>query len=115
YGLAWGWIIAFPLLTIFTYSQSHRHIGISAREIGNAVRPGLSASIAMAAIVYCIDQLLPEMIVYARLAILVAAGGLAYVGLLYILARPTLIEVIRLIYRRKPPVPGPAELRSEGV
>lgn len=115
YGLAWGWIIAFPLLTIFTYSQSHRHIGISAREIGNAVRPGLSASIAMVAIVYCIDQLLPEMIVYARLAILVAAGGLAYVGLLYILARPTLIEVIRLIYRRKPPVPSPAELRSEGV
>ena len=115
YGLAWGWIIAFPLLTIFTYSQSHRHIGINAREIGNAVWPGLSASIAMVAIVYCIDQLLPEMIVYARLAILVAAGGLAYVGLLYILARPTLIEVIRLIYRRKPPVPGPAELRSEGV
>ena len=115
YGLAWGWIIAFPMLTIFTYSQSHRHIGISAREIGNAVWPGLSASIAMAAIVYCTGQLLPEMIVYARLAILVATGGLAYVGLLYILARPTLIEVIRLIYRRKPPVPGPAELRSEGV
>ena len=51
YGLAWGWVFAFPLLTIFTYSQSHRHIGISAREIGQAVWPGLSASIAMAGIV----------------------------------------------------------------
>ena len=113
YGLAWGWVFAFPLLTIFTYSQSHRHIGISAREIGQAVWPGLSASIAMAGIVYCADILLPEMIVYARLALLVATGGLAYIGLLYILAKPTLIEAIRLIVRRKPPVPIPAELRSE--
>jgi hypothetical protein len=113
YGLAWGWVIAFPLLTIFTYLQSHRHIGISAREIGAAVWPGLSASIAMAAIVYCVDQLLPAMIVYARLVVLVATGGLAYVGLLYILARPTLIEAIRLIIRRKPPQPIAAELSSE--
>ena len=113
YGLAWGWVFAFPLLTIFTYSQSHRHIGISAREIGQAVWPGLSASIAMAGIVYCADILLPEMIVYVRLALLVATGGLAYIGLLYILAKPTLIEAIRLIVRRKPPVPIPAELRSE--
>ena len=113
YGLAWGWVFAFPLLTIFTYSQSHRHIGISAREIGQAVWPGLSASIAMAGIVYCADILLPEMIVYVRLALLVATGGLAYIGLLYILAKPTLIEAIRLIVRRKPPVPIPAELSSE--
>ena len=115
YGLAWGWVIAFPLLTIFTYSQSHRHIGINAWDIGKAVWPGLSASIAMAAIVYLADQMLPEMIVYARLAVLIATGGLAYVGLLYILAKPTLIEVIELIVRRKPPEPDPGELSSEIV
>jgi len=113
FGLAWGWVIAFPLLTIFTYLQSHRHIGISAGDIGRAVWPGLSASVAMAAIVYGVDQLLPAMIVYLRLLLLVATGGLAYVGLLYILARPTLIEAIRLIVRRKPPQPVPAELGTE--
>lgn len=115
YGLAWGWVIAFPLLTIFTYMQSHRHIGISARELVQAVWPGLSASVAMAAVVYGVDQLLPDMIVYARLVLLVATGGLAYVGLLYILARPTLIEVIRLLVRRKPPEPSPAELSAEQI
>ncbi|MGB5724960.1 MAG: oligosaccharide flippase family protein, partial [Parasphingorhabdus sp.] len=115
YGLAWGWVIAFPLLTIFTYMQSRRHIGINAWEIGKAVWPGLSASIVMAAIVYLVDQLLPEMIVYARLAVLIATGGLAYVGLLYILARPTLIEVIELIFRRKPPEPDPGELNPENM
>ena len=113
YGLAWGWVIAFPLLTIFTYSQSHRHIGINGWEIARAVWPGLSASVAMAIIVYLVDQMLPEMIVYARLALLVATGGLAYVGLLYILARPTLFEVVRLIVRRKPPEPTPTELAPE--
>ena len=113
YGLAWGWVIAFPLLTIFTYSQSHRHIGINGWEIARAVWPGLSASVAMAMIVYLVDQMLPEMIVYARLALLVATGGLAYVGLLYILARPTLFEVVRLIVRRKPPEPTPTELAPE--
>jgi hypothetical protein len=36
---------------------------------------------------------------------LVAVGGIAYVGLLYILAKPTLIEVIQLLVRRKAPEP----------
>lgn len=103
YGLAWGWVIAFPLLTIFTYFQSHRHIGITAWEIAQAVWPGLSASVAMAAAVYLTDQMLPDMVVYARLFLLVAVGGIAYVGLLYILAKPTLIEVIQLLVRRKAP------------
>ncbi|MEO9633251.1 MAG: lipopolysaccharide biosynthesis protein [Parasphingorhabdus sp.] len=112
YGLAWGWVIAFPLLTIFTFLQSRRHIGIDAWEVAQAVWPGLSASLAMGAVVYLVDQTLPDMIVYLRLFLLVAAGGLAYVGLLYILAKPTLIEVIQLIVRRKPPEPVPAELAS---
>jgi hypothetical protein len=67
----------------------------------------------MAAIVYLADQMLPGMIVYARLALLVAIGGLAYIALLYILAKPTLIEVIQLIVRRKPPEPVLAELQPE--
>ncbi|QJB70209.1 lipopolysaccharide biosynthesis protein [Parasphingorhabdus halotolerans] len=112
YGLAWGWVIAFPLLTIFTYLQSHKHIGVDAWEITKAVWPGLSASVAMAAVVYLADQFLPNMIAYKRLAVLVIIGAAAYVGLLYILAKPTLMEVIQLIVRRKPPEPTPAELAS---
>ncbi len=108
-GLAWGWVIAFPLLTLFTFFQSYRHIGIGGRELAAAIWPGLSTSIAMAAVVYLADHLLPEMIVYARLAILVAIGGLAYVGLLWLMAKPTLMEVIQLIFRNKAPDPKPDE------
>lgn len=104
-GLAWGWVIAFPLLTIFTFLQSHRHIGISAFDLAKSIWPGLSASLAMAAIVFAADQMLPEMIVYARLAILVTVGAGAYIGLLYLLARPTLDEIITVIVHRKAPEP----------
>ncbi len=34
FGLAWGWVIAFPILTIFTFLRSHKEIGVSAWEIG---------------------------------------------------------------------------------
>ncbi len=106
-GLAWGWVVAFPLLTLFTFFQSYRHIRIGGRELAAAIWPGLSTSIAMAAVVYFADQFLPDMIVYARLAILVAIGGLAYVGLLWLMAKPTLMEVIQLIFRNKAPEPKP--------
>ncbi len=66
----------------------------------------------MAAVVYMADQMLPDMIVYLRLALLVAVGGIAYVGLLYLLAKPTLIEVLQLIIRRKVPDPEPVEATS---
>ncbi|VAW04165.1 Lipopolysaccharide biosynthesis protein [hydrothermal vent metagenome] len=105
YGLAWGWVMAFPLLTMFTFLQSRRHIDISGTELARAVWPGLSASVAMAAVVYLADRFLPDIIVYARLAILIAIGGAAYIGLLWLLAKPTLIEVYQLIIRRKPPEP----------
>lgn len=106
-GLAWGWVIAFPLLTLFTFFQSYRHIGISGGELTSAIWPGLSTSIAMATVVYLADQILPEMIVYAKFATLVAIGGVAYLGLLWLLARPTLMEVIQLIFRNKAPEPKP--------
>lgn len=102
-GLAWGWVIAFPLLTVFTYFQSHKHIGINSVQIIEAVWPGLSASLAMAAIVYLVSIMLPEMSVYFRLAILIATGAIAYLSILYVLARPTMVEMYQLIVRRKAP------------
>tara|TARA_R110000772_G_scaffold43797_1_gene100868 strand:+ start:536 stop:1930 length:1395 start_codon:yes stop_codon:yes gene_type:complete len=114
-GLAWGWVIAFPLLTLFTFFQSYRHIGISGIELARAIWPGLSTSIAMATIVYLADQFLPEMIAYARLAILVAIGGVAYVSLLWLLAKSTLMEVIQLILRKKAPAQEPETKLAENA
>ena len=109
-GLVWGWVFAFPLLTIFTFLQSHGHIGISAGGLARAVWPGLSASVVMAVAVYAVAQALPDIIVYARLLVLLVVGAAAYLALLYLLAKPTLLELIQLIMRRKPPENSDAKL-----
>ena len=109
-GLVWGWVFAFPLLTIFTFLQSHGHIGISAGGLARAVWPGLSASVVMAVAVYAVAQALPDIIVYARLLVLLVVGAAAYLALLYLLAKPTLLELIQLIVRRKPPENSDAKL-----
>ncbi len=106
-GLAWGWVIAFPLLTAFTFAQSHRHIGISAADVARAIWPGLSTSLAMAAVVWVAEPYLLARPVYARLAALVAIGGITYGLLLFVLAKPTLEEIFRLIIQRKPPASDP--------
>ena len=108
-GLAFAWVAAFPIVTAATFALSKGHMGIDLRGLIGSVAPGLSAAGAMAAIVYLAGTILPEMIIYLRFAVLLAIGGIAYLGLLYWLARPTLMEVIQLIIRRKPPEPSPTQ------
>ncbi len=101
-GLAFAWVGGFPLLTVFTFLLSKGHLGLSTGGIARAIWPGLSASVLMAALVYLVATVLPNMPVYARLVILITVGGSAYLGLLYLLAKPTLMELIELLLRRKP-------------
>ncbi len=101
-GLAYAWVGTFPLLTVFTFLQSKGHLGLAASDLARAAWPGLSASLAMAGLVYLAGITLPTTHVFVRLTILLAVGGSAYLGLLYVLSRPTLIELYQMIVRRKP-------------
>lgn len=109
-GLALGWLVAFPALTLFTYLQCRNVIGIAHKDMVNALWPGLSASVAMAAIVYLADigiaQNTAEMAipVFVQLALFVAVGGLAYLVMLRMLAPKTLNEIFRLVVKRQPVV-----------
>ena len=116
-GLAWSWLIAFPLLTLFTFLQSRPVIGIGAGEFLRAVWPGLSASVAMAGLVVLADRFLLSgldsgdgfLSAALRLGCLVGIGAATYVGLLQLLAPDTLKEVIRLVRRREVAVTPAAE------
>ncbi len=99
-GLAFAWVGGFPLLTVFTVFLSKGHLGLTADGIAKALWPGLSAALAMAAIVYGTGLILPDMPVFFRLPILLAVGGASYLGLLLLLAKPALMELIALILRR---------------
>lgn len=111
-GLAWGWLIAFPMLLAFTIYQARPHIGFTLPALAAAVMPGLTASLAMGAIVWGADQaiisMMPHIHSVVRLALLVAVGGASFTGMMWLGARATLMEVINLVVKRKAPEPAAA-------
>lgn len=106
-GLAWGWVAAYPLLLAFTVFRTGKHIGVNAALLWRATWPGLSTAAAMGLVVYGVEQILPPLPAPAQLAILTVTGGLVYVALLFLGARETWDELIRLVIKRKPPVIEP--------
>ncbi|MGZ8998296.1 MAG: oligosaccharide flippase family protein, partial [Allosphingosinicella sp.] len=101
-GLAWAWLLGFPLFTAAAAAISLPVIGASAIGLGRAIGPGLIASAAMAAAVFGLDSLLPAMAAPARLLILVPFGAALYLGLLAAFARPLVADVLAFVLRRRP-------------
>jgi O-antigen/teichoic acid export membrane protein len=107
-GLAWGWLVAFPVLLAFTIYQARPHIGFTLRGLAESILPGFAAAAVMAALVWSIDHLLlmhmwPDMPPLLHLALLAASGGCFYVAMMWLGARATFMEVVNLVVRRKPP------------
>ncbi len=113
-GLAWGWLIAFPILLWFTFYNSRNVIGITLVGLFNAIWPGLSASMAMAVVVLWADTYLISLIMstdfqlfgipaymYLRFLILITVGAATYFALLWYFAKDVLQEIINLVIKRK--------------
>ncbi|MGH6780785.1 MAG: lipopolysaccharide biosynthesis protein [Sphingomonadaceae bacterium] len=103
-GLAYAWLFGMPVAALVATALALPVIGVRWIDLGKAILPGLAAAAAMAAIVRGVDALLPPLSPLPQLALLVTAGGLSYVALLFILARATFEELLRLVIRRKPPM-----------
>jgi O-antigen/teichoic acid export membrane protein len=99
-GLAWAWLLGFPLFAAVAAAISLPVIGASPLALGRAVAPGLIASGAMAAAVLGLDSLLPAMAAPSRLGLLVGFGASLYLGLLATFARALVADVIALVLRR---------------
>lgn len=99
-GIAWAWLAAYPLLLILSAVRSLPVIGIGAGAFVRAVAPPILAAAAMALAVTLIDRALPAMPQPARLAALVAGGGLIYCLWLLLFARETVDDLIRLVRGR---------------
>lgn len=107
-GLAWAWLLAFPVVPLFTFLRSRPVLGISAAELGAAIAPGLGAGAAMALPVFALSAELAGWDSWSRLTLLVATGGLSYAAILYVFSRATLLELIALVVRRRAPQLEPA-------
>jgi hypothetical protein len=101
-GLAWAWLIGFPLYTAATVAVALPVIGAPLAGLARAIAPALLAASAMAVAVLGLDLLLPPMGAGARLAILVPFGAATYCGLLFAFARPLVEDVLALVLRRRP-------------
>ncbi|WP_243444720.1 lipopolysaccharide biosynthesis protein [Sphingosinicella humi] len=101
-GLAYGWLVGMILLTAVTAMLSRAAISLDLGAVARAVKPGLLASTAMAALILSLDSLLPPMPPQPRLALLVFTGVAVYAGLLLAFARPLVLELIGMIRSRSP-------------
>jgi O-antigen/teichoic acid export membrane protein len=99
-GLAWSWVIGFPLLTIVTATMAMPIIGTSAARLWRAAMPSLLASIGMAAMVIVIDGFVHDWPALPRLALLVSSGVAAYGVLTMLVARDVLAEMVGLLKLR---------------
>jgi O-antigen/teichoic acid export membrane protein len=95
-GLAASWFFGYAIYLAITAWRVLPVLGLSAMALARAIMPTVIPSIAMGALVVAIDTALPAMAVPIRLAILVAAGGVAYLGWLWLFSKDTLLEALSM-------------------
>ena len=105
-GLAYAWLLAFPVLPLFTFSQARGTLGITLRQLAAAVAPGLLASAAMALAVLALARAIPLAAAWQRLGLEVGFGAACYAGLLLVFSRATLLELVGLALRRRQGMPA---------
>lgn len=96
-GIAWAWVAAYPLLLLFSAMRSLPVIGMRPATFIRSAAPSVLAATGMAVMIGLIDDLLPVVPHLVRLAVLVAAGGLIYCLWLFLFARATVDDLLRLV------------------
>jgi len=94
-GVAWSWVIAFPLANVPAFVIGFRTIRIGLRAWVKAIWPALAASLAMYAAVLALRGALPDaMPAPVQAALSVAAGGLVYAAVLWGFFRRRVVAVV---------------------
>jgi O-antigen/teichoic acid export membrane protein len=95
-GLAASWFFAYVVYLPATAAWTLPVLGLSAKTLVRAIAPIVLAALAMGLIVATIDRVVPHMSAHLRLTFLVAIGGLAYLGWLFLFARNVLLEAFSI-------------------
>ena len=105
-GLAYAWLVAFPVLPLVIFLQARAQLGITARQLAAAVAPGLLASSAMALAVLFVGRGLVSAAQWQRLVLEVGFGAVCYAGLLLAFSPTAVSELAGLIQRRRQGLPA---------
>lgn len=98
-GVAWGWVLAYPLIALPLYRKTFQAIDMKLGEYLRAVRPALEGSIAMVLCVELLRAVLPTSYSLSlRLGLEVATGAISYCAALMLLHNRRMLEVIKALY-----------------
>jgi O-antigen/teichoic acid export membrane protein len=107
-GVASGWVVGFPVLVIlFDYRYTFELLDLSPREYIGALRPAISSSLGMAAVVLALEWILSTTHVtpLVRLAAMVGTGALAYFAVIS-LAHGDRVRAFRTVMRATQKIPA---------
>jgi teichuronic acid exporter len=103
-GIAWGWVVAYPVVVIPLYWKTFQTIHMKTSEYIRAVRPALDGALLMAAAVLGLKWFVPASLpMVVRLILEIATGALVYVGTVMVFHRERAMSFLRLAksFRRK--------------
>jgi PST family polysaccharide transporter len=84
-GIAWGWVVAYPVIALPLYRKTFLTIGMKTNEYIRALRPALDATIVMTAAVLLLKYAIPEREpLPLRLALEVITGVISYGAVLWL-------------------------------
>lgn len=102
-GLAWAWLIGFPIFTAITLFMVARLMDVQILALIRPMVQPFALALIMGGAVLAVDSLLPPMTAPIRLGLLVATGVATYGAALFLLGRETVNELVTLVVKRQPP------------
>lgn len=97
-GIAWGWVVAYPLIFLPMYHQTFQLIGVKVLDYLRALRPAFTATVVMIpAVEWAKYRLFPTGSLLTRLIVEIAVGAIVYIGTLWLLHKDRVLVVIKLV------------------
>jgi PST family polysaccharide transporter len=87
-GIAWGWVLAYPLVVMPVYRKTFQAIEMRVGEYLRALRPAIDGVLVMSIAVLGVKWAAHSLHPLRLLVIEIAAGGLAYSAVLLLFHRP---------------------------
>jgi len=103
-GIAFGWVLAYPLVALPLYWKAFTTIGMTAGEYVRGLRPAIDATIVMSVAVLLLKWKAPlGHSLLLRLVVEIAVGAAAYVATLLLLHRERATVLLQMVksFRRK--------------
>lgn len=99
-GIAWAWVVAYPIVVIPLYRKTFQSIAMTTTEYIKVLRPALEATLVMTVAVKLAQYLIaPARSLPLKLFMEVTIGGLAYLGFLRVRHRNRMSALIDTMHR----------------